>query len=84
VYRVLKAGGRFLFLEHGISPHASVRRWQHRLNGLQMRLAGGCHLDRDMRALVTAQPFSAARIDEFYLEKTPRTHGYLYRGVVTK
>jgi ubiquinone/menaquinone biosynthesis C-methylase UbiE len=84
VYRVLKPGGTFLFLEHGLSPEPGVQEWQHRLNWLQMRVAGGCHLDRDMRALVTAQPFASVRIDEFYIEKTPKTHGYLYRGVATK
>jgi ubiquinone/menaquinone biosynthesis C-methylase UbiE len=84
VYRVLKPGGKFLFLEHGLSPEPKVQKWQHRLNWLQMRLAGGCHLDRDMRALVTAQPFASVQVDEFYIEKTPRTHGYMYRGVATK
>lgn len=84
VYRVLMPGGKFLFLEHGISPHLNVQKWQHRLNWLQMRLAGGCHLDRDIRALVTAQPFASVQMDEFYIEKTPKTHGYIYRGVVTK
>jgi ubiquinone/menaquinone biosynthesis C-methylase UbiE len=84
VYRVLKAGGQFLFLEHGLSPEPKVSKWQHRLNWLQMRLAGGCHLDRDMRALVTSQPFGSVKIDEFYLEKTPRISGYMYRGTATK
>lgn len=84
VFRVLRPGGKLLLLEHGLSPEPKVRRWQRRLNGLQMRLAGGCHLDRDMRALVTAQPFASVQMDEFYLEKAPRTHGYLYRGVATK
>jgi ubiquinone/menaquinone biosynthesis C-methylase UbiE len=84
VCRVLKAGGKFLFLEHGISPQSNVQRWQRRLNRLWMWLAGGCHLDRDMRALVSAQPFSSVEVEEFYLEKTPRTHGYLYRGIATK
>jgi ubiquinone/menaquinone biosynthesis C-methylase UbiE len=84
VYRVAKAGGKFLFLEHGLSPELHVQKWQHRLNWLQMRVGGGCHLDRDMRGLVTAEPFTAVQIDEFYIEKTPRTHGYMYRGVATK
>jgi ubiquinone/menaquinone biosynthesis C-methylase UbiE len=84
VYRVLKAGGKFLFLEHGLSPEPGVQKWQRRLNWLQVRLAGGCHLDRDMRALVSAQPFASVRIDEFYFEKTPKTHGYMYRGIATK
>jgi ubiquinone/menaquinone biosynthesis C-methylase UbiE len=84
VYRVLKMGGKFLFLEHGLSPEPKVQKRQRRLNWLQMRLAGGCHLDRDMRALVSAQPFASVQLDEFYIEKTPKTHGYLYRGVATK
>ncbi len=84
VYRVLKSGGKFLFLEHGLSPEPGVQKWQHRLNGLQVRLANGCHLDRDMKALVAAPPFASVEVKEFYLERTPRTHGYLYRGVATK
>jgi ubiquinone/menaquinone biosynthesis C-methylase UbiE len=84
VYRVLKGGGTFLFLEHGLSPEPQVQKWQRRLNGLQVLLANGCHLDRDMKALVAAQPFASVEVKEFYLERTPRTHGYLYRGVATK
>jgi SAM-dependent methyltransferase len=84
VYRVLKSGGTFLFLEHGLSPEPQVQKWQRRLNGLQVRLANGCHLDRDMKALVAAQPFAPVEVEEFYLERTPRTHGYLYRGVATE
>jgi hypothetical protein len=49
-----------------------------------MRLASGCHLDRDMRALFSAQSFASVQMDEFYIEKTPRTHGYLYQGIATK
>jgi ubiquinone/menaquinone biosynthesis C-methylase UbiE len=84
VYRVLRPGGKFLFLEHGLSPQARVQKWQRRLNWLQVRLANGCHLDRNMKALVAAQPFASVEVEEFYLERTPKTHGYLYRGVATK
>jgi SAM-dependent methyltransferase len=84
VYRVLKSGGTFLFLEHGLSPEPSVQQWQRRLNGLQVRLANGCHLDRDVKALVAAQPFASVEVEEFYLERTPKTHGYLYRGMATR
>jgi SAM-dependent methyltransferase len=84
VHRVLKAGGRFLFLEHGLSPQPRVQRWQRRLNWLEMRLADGCRLDRDMRALVAAQPFASVEVANFYLAGAPQTHGYLYRGVAVK
>jgi ubiquinone/menaquinone biosynthesis C-methylase UbiE len=84
VYRVMKVGGKLLFLEHGISPEPNIQKWQHRLNWLQTRLADGCHLDRDIRTLIAAQPFSSVAIEEFYLEKTLKTHGYMYRGTATK
>lgn len=80
VYRVLRPGGRFLFLEHGLSPDAGVRRWQRRLNGLEMRLAEGCRLDRDIAGLVAGQPFASMQVQNYYLEQTPWTHGYLYSG----
>jgi ubiquinone/menaquinone biosynthesis C-methylase UbiE len=84
VYRVLKSGGKFRFLEHGLSPEPGVQKWQRRLNWLQVRLANGCHLDRNMKALVAAQHFASVEVEEFYLERTPKTHGSMYRGVATK
>ena len=81
---MLRQGGRFLFLEHGLSPNPAVQKWQLRLNWLQMRLGDGCRLDRDMKGLVAAQPFSSIEAEQFYLERTPKTHGYMYRGVAIK
>jgi hypothetical protein len=51
---------------------------------MQMRLADGCHLDRNIKELIAAQRFSSVEVSEFYLEKTPKTHGFLYRGTATK
>jgi ubiquinone/menaquinone biosynthesis C-methylase UbiE len=84
INRVLRSGGNFLFLEHGLSRDPKVQKWQHRLNWLQMRMANGCRLDRDMRALVAQVSFKSIEMNEFYLEKTPKTHGYMYQGVATK
>lgn len=84
VYRVLKPAGRFVFLEHGLSPEPRVQKWQRRLNWLERHLADGCHLDRDIRALIAAQPFSAVDSTNFYLERSPKTHGYMYRGRAVK
>jgi SAM-dependent methyltransferase len=50
--RVLKPGGQLLFVEHGLSPDLPVRRWQQRLTPAWKRLAGGCHLDRPIQALI--------------------------------
>jgi len=84
IYRVLKPGGKFLFLEHGLSPEPLVQRWQRRLNWLQKRIGDGCRLDRNIKELVTAHPFSSVEINASYLEKTPKTHGYLYQGSATR
>jgi SAM-dependent methyltransferase len=83
-HRVLRPGGRLLFLEHGLSPDPAVRKWQRRLNWLEGLLADGCRLDRDIERLVAAPPFSAVRTRTFYLERTPATHGFLYLGTAVK
>jgi ubiquinone/menaquinone biosynthesis C-methylase UbiE len=84
VYRVVRPGGHFLFLEHGLSPELSVQKWQRRLNWLQMRLAEGCRLDRNIRAIVAGQPFTSMQVDEFYAGTFPKTHNYMFRGAAMK
>ena len=76
--RVLKPGGKLLFSEHGRSPDASVARWQTRLQPYWMPLAGGCHLDRDMPALL-AQAGFASDFQRGYLWG-PRVVSYHYWG----
>ncbi|MGZ3335899.1 MAG: class I SAM-dependent methyltransferase, partial [Isosphaeraceae bacterium] len=82
--RVLKPGGQFLFLEHGLSEEPSVQRWQRRLSPLQRRLADGCRLDVDIEALIRKGPFREVQVERFLLESTPRIVGSMYRGVAVK
>ncbi|WP_197171148.1 class I SAM-dependent methyltransferase [Novipirellula aureliae] len=84
LFRVLKPGGRILFLEHGISPDQKVSRWQRRLNGLQRFFGDGCTLTLDVPELFSTQPFTSVEIDSFYMAQTPKIHGFMYRGVATK
>ena len=84
LFRVLKPGGRILFLEHGVSPDTKVARWQRRLNWAQRLFADGCTLTLDVPELIASQPFSSVDIDTFYIEDTPKTHGYMFRGTATK
>ncbi len=82
--RVLKPGGQLIFCEHGQAPDAAVRRWQHRLNPLWNRIAGGCNLDRDIPGLLTAAGFGIETMDSMYLPRTPRFAGFNYWGTATK
>lgn len=80
VYRVLKPGGGFHFLEHGLSPEPKVQVWQNRLTPLQKIIGDGCHFNRNIRQLVERQ-FQHVQLEEFYLENEPKISGYLYKGV---
>jgi ubiquinone/menaquinone biosynthesis C-methylase UbiE len=77
--RVLKPGGRLIYCEHGLAPDASVRRWQARLTPVWSRLAGGCHLDRDIARLLTEAGFRSDDMQRMYLPG-PRTLAYNYWG----
>ena len=80
IRRVLKPGGRFHFLEHGLSPEAGVARWQHRLNSLQRVIAGGCQLILPIDELVKASGLTITSLEKFYM-KGPRLGSYMYQGV---
>jgi len=66
VKRVLRRDGRLIFCEHGRSPHRSVGRWQKRLTPVWKRVAGGCHLDRDVSRLLEAAGFECLELERFY------------------
>lgn len=84
LFRVLKPGGCMHFLEHGLSPNPKVAKWQRRLNWLQRLVADGCTLTLDIRELFAQQPFDSVEIDNFYMHKMPKTHGYMFQGTATK
>lgn len=67
VHRVLRPGGSFHFLEHGLSPDPGIARWQHRLTPLQKWAFAGCHLDRPIADLVRASGLVVEELEQFYL-----------------
>jgi SAM-dependent methyltransferase len=75
VRRVLKPGGTLHFLEHGLAPDERVRRWQYRLEPMEKRIFGGCHLTRPVVDLLTAAGFTITELDVFYEEGTPKFVG---------
>jgi ubiquinone/menaquinone biosynthesis C-methylase UbiE len=83
LYRVLRPGAPFHFLEHGISPDASIARWQRRLEPLQRRLADGCHLTRDPPGLVRGGGFRLGLCKQAYA-KGPKPWSWFTLGVAEK
>ena len=72
VRRVLRPGGTLHFLEHGLAADPSVVRWQRRLDPLQQRLFGGCHLTRRIVDLLERSGFTIRELDVFYMKGAPK------------
>jgi ubiquinone/menaquinone biosynthesis C-methylase UbiE len=81
--RVLKPGGQLLFVEHGLAPDARVAAWQRRLTPAWKTIAGGCHLDRPIDALIRSAGFDIAELQTSYLP-APRPFSYTYEGLALK
>jgi ubiquinone/menaquinone biosynthesis C-methylase UbiE len=83
IYRVLKPGGKFFFVEHGLSHEPTIQTWQHRLTPIQKIIGDGCHLDRNIQELVQ-QRFEILDLQTSYAKGLPKTIGYFYQGVAIK
>ena len=83
IARVLKQGGQLLFCEHGAAPDAGIRRWQNRIDPLWRRLAGGCHLNRDIPGLIRRGGFEITRMDTMYIPGW-RPASFNYWGAAAK
>ena len=84
VRRVLKPGGALHFVEHGHAPQEKVARWQQRLEPIQMRVAGGCHLTRRISDLIENAGFDMADLDTYYFEGEPKPFGFTFEGRAVK
>ena len=80
---MLKPGGEFLYLEHGLSPEPDVARWQRRINPAWKVVGDGCHLDRDPTAELRRAGFGIDRVRNFYLPHGTRWAGYMYLGAAS-
>lgn len=84
VRRVLRPGGRALFLEHGRSPHANVAKWQDRFEPVWKRFAGGCHLTRPVGSAFRGAGFEVEPIGQGYLPKAPKFAMWNEWGIARK
>jgi len=81
VRRVLKPGGAFHFVEHGLSPDVKVAKWQNRMNWAQRIYAGGCNLNRPIRIDLQEAGFEIEDMRNFYMESGRKSQSYTYQGI---
>jgi ubiquinone/menaquinone biosynthesis C-methylase UbiE len=81
VRRVLKPGGTLHFVEHGLAPDEKVQQWQHRLEPVNKKIAGGCHLTRSIPDLITDAGFEITQLDEHYRKGVPKVAGASFLGI---
>lgn len=84
IYRVLKLGGKYYFLEHGLADNPKTQKWQQRLNPIQNIWADGCNLNRDMKSLINNAGFNIIELKNYYMERDPKIVGYMYEGIAVK
>jgi ubiquinone/menaquinone biosynthesis C-methylase UbiE len=77
--RVLRPGGKLLFVEHGLAPDERVRRWQNWLTPAWKHISGGCHLNRPIRTMIEGTGFRIDRLDTGYM-RGPRPMTFMYEG----
>lgn len=78
--RVLRPDGRLIFLEHGRAADPQVVRWQDRITPMWKRIGGGCHLNRQIDALIGDAGFRIAELTTDYLPG-PRPMTFTYQGL---
>ena len=81
--RVLRPGGRLIFVEHGLSPEIRTARWQHQLTPYWKRISGGCHLDRKTDDLIRAAGFQISAVETGYMTG-PKPWTFMYQGSATR
>ncbi|MDX1000823.1 methyltransferase domain-containing protein [Sinorhizobium medicae] len=77
--RVLRPGGKLLFVEHGLSPDRGVRWCQHCLTPVWRRISGGCHLNRPIRSMIEHGGFRIDRVETGYM-RGPKPMTFMYEG----
>lgn len=78
--RVLRPGGKILFLEHGSAPDEDVRKWQRRIEPIWKRIGGNCHLTRPITSAYEAAGFKVGGGDKGYMPKSPRPFSWIEWG----
>ncbi len=81
IQRVLKPGGRYVFLEHGRSDNLRLAQWQDLYNPLHKCLAAGCHVNRPIDTLIAQSGMKILQLECYSMPSMPRLLSRMYRGV---
>ena len=84
IRRVLKPGGTFHFVEHGHAPDIKTALWQRRIEPLNKKLAGGCHLTRNVPEHLERAGFHIDQLHCYYFEGEPKPFGYTFEGIASR
>lgn len=71
IRRVLKPGGRFLFIEHVRADDPGRARWQDRLEGFWQVVGDGCHPNRATLAGIERAGFAIEDLEQGEVPKVP-------------
>ncbi len=82
IHRILKPGGRFIFVEHGLSPNRIYSCIQKIVTPISKHLTGNCHLDRNIKSYVNNSKLTLSNIQTAQEDGRPLM--YSYKGVATK
>jgi ubiquinone/menaquinone biosynthesis C-methylase UbiE len=83
IKRVLKPGGKFIFLEHGKSPDREISIKQNKYNKYFIKYGDGCHLDRNIESIVKEE-FKNVDVKKFYCNGMLKSVSYIYNGEAIK
>jgi len=78
--RILKPGGKLLFVEHVRAEDPGLARWQDRLEKPWRFVGDGCHCNRDTVATIEASPLTLESVERDRLPKAPPLVRPLVRG----
>ncbi len=85
IHRVLKPGGRFVFIEHvAADENSKIRRWQDRINPLWRKMADNCHLNRETEKAIESAGFQISEIKRESMSKMIPLVSPVIRGIAVK
>jgi ubiquinone/menaquinone biosynthesis C-methylase UbiE len=84
IARVLRADGKLIFFELGLSPDPAVQRWQKQLEPIHHWLFQGLYLTRNIPSLIIQGGFQIQQMETGYLAQFPKSLTYCWWGTAIK